>query len=115
MASVIKRVKGTNSRGDSMRVSKQQAAQNHRKILSAATRLFRERGIGATGVDAITEDAGLTHGAVSSQFGSKEAIAAEAMREVMAGARRLWRRLLERNGRMQTLPAIAAGYLPRVH
>ena len=98
-----------------MRVSKERAAQNRQKILTAATRLFRERGIGATGVDAITEDAALTHGAVYSQFGSKEAIAAEAMREVMAGARRLWRRLLERNGRKQTLPAIVAGYLSRVH
>ncbi|MGA2410116.1 MAG: TetR family transcriptional regulator, partial [Candidatus Binataceae bacterium] len=44
-----------------MRVSREQAAQNRQKILSAATRLFRERGIGATGVDAITQDAGLTH------------------------------------------------------
>ena len=78
-----------------MRVSRVQAAQNRQKILTAATRLFRERGIGATGVDAITEGAGLTHGAVYSQFGSKEAIAAEAMREALAGSRGLWRRLLE--------------------
>jgi TetR/AcrR family transcriptional repressor of nem operon len=113
---VIKRVKcAENIEEDWMRVSKERAAQNRQKILTAATRLFRERGIGATAVDAITEDAGLTHGAVYSQFGSKEAIAAEAMREVMAGARRLWRRLLERNGRAQTLPAIVAGYLSRVH
>jgi len=98
-----------------MRVSKEQAAQNHRKIVTAASRLFRERGIGATGVDAITEDAGLTHGAVYSQFGSKEAIAAEAMREALAGSRRLWRRLLERNGRGKAFPAIVARYLSRDH
>ncbi len=98
-----------------MRVSKEQVAQNRQKILTAATRLFRERGIGATGVDAITEDAGLTHGAVYSQFGSKEAIAAEAMREALAGSRRLWRRLLERNGRGKAFPAIVAGYLSRDH
>ena len=98
-----------------MRVSKEQAAQNHRKIVTAASRLFRERGIGATGVDAITEDAGLTHGAVYSQFGSKEAIAAEAMHEALAGSRRLWRRLLQRNGRRKTFPAIVARYLSRDH
>jgi TetR/AcrR family transcriptional repressor of nem operon len=98
-----------------MRVSKEQAAQNHRKIVTAASRLFRERGINATGVDAITEDAGLTHGAVYSQFGSKEAIAAEAMREALAGSRRLWRRLLERNGRGKAFPAIVARYLSRDH
>jgi TetR/AcrR family transcriptional repressor of nem operon len=98
-----------------MRVSKAQAAQNRQKILTAATRLFRERGIGATGVDAITEDAGLTHGAVYSQFGSKEAIAAETMREVMAGSRRRWRRLLERSGRGKAFAAIVVGYLSHDH
>lgn len=98
-----------------MRVSKEQAAQNHRKIVTAASRLFRERGINATGVDAITEDAGLTHGAVYSQFGSKEAIAAEAMREALAGSRRLWRRVLERNGRGKAFPVIVARYLSRDH
>jgi TetR/AcrR family transcriptional regulator, transcriptional repressor for nem operon len=98
-----------------MRVSKERAAQNRQKILTSATRLFRERGISATGVDAITEDAGLTHGAVYSQFGSKEGIAAEAMREALAGSRRLWRRLLERNGRGKAFPAIVAAYLSRDH
>jgi TetR/AcrR family transcriptional repressor of nem operon len=98
-----------------MRVSKEQAAQNRQKILTAATRLFRERGIGATGVDAITADAGLTHGAVYSQFGSKEAIAAAAMREALAASRHIWRRLLERHGRRKVFPAIVAGYLSRDH
>ena len=44
-------------------------------ILTAAARLFREQGSGATGVDSITEDAGFTHGAVYSEFGSKKVIA----------------------------------------
>jgi TetR/AcrR family transcriptional repressor of nem operon len=98
-----------------MRVSKEKAAQNRQNILTTATRLFRERGIRATGVDAITAEAGLTHGAVYSQFGSKEAIAAEAMREAMAGSRRIWQRLLERNGPGKVFPAIVAGYLSRDH
>src|SRR4029077_15950441 len=98
-----------------MRVSKKQAAQNRQKILTAATRLFRERGIGATGVDAITAEAGLTHGAVYSQFGSKQAIAAAAMREALAASRRIWQRLLERNGRGKVFSAIVAGYLSRDH
>jgi TetR/AcrR family transcriptional regulator, transcriptional repressor for nem operon len=98
-----------------MRVSRAQAARNRQKMLTAAARLFRERGIGATGVDAITEAAGLTHGAVYSRFGSKEAIAAEAMREALAGSRRRWRRLLERHGRRKAFPAIVGGYLSRDH
>ncbi len=37
------------------------------------------------------------------------------MREALAGSRRLWRRLLERNGRGKTFPAIVARYLSRDH
>lgn len=47
-----------------MRVSKEQAAQNRQKRLNAAARLFRDRGMSVAGVDAITEAAGLTYGAV---------------------------------------------------
>ena len=98
-----------------MRVSKAKSAQNRQKILAAASRLFRERGISATGVDAITEDAGLTHGAVYSQFGSKEAIAAEAIRGALMGSEHLWQRLLERKGRKNAFAAIVAAYLCREH
>ncbi|MGO9060881.1 MAG: TetR/AcrR family transcriptional regulator [Candidatus Binataceae bacterium] len=98
-----------------MRVSKAKSAQNRQKILAAASRLFRERGISATGVDAITEDAGLTHGAVYSQFGSKEAIAAEAIRGALMGSEHLWQRLLERKGRKNAFAAVVAAYLCREH
>ena len=67
-----------------MRVSKEKAAQNRERILTSAARLFREHGIAATGVDSITEDAGLTHGGLYSHFESKEAIAAEAIRFALA-------------------------------
>jgi TetR/AcrR family transcriptional repressor of nem operon len=98
-----------------MRVSKEKAAQNRQDILTAAARLFRERGVSATGVDSITEDAGLTHGAVYSHFGSKEAIAAEAIRLALQGSKRLWRRLAERKGGEKAFPAIVAEYLSRDH
>jgi TetR/AcrR family transcriptional regulator, transcriptional repressor for nem operon len=98
-----------------MRVSKEKAAQNRERILASAARLFREHGIGATGVDAITEDAGLTHGGLYSQFGSKEVIAAEAIRFALARGKRVWQRALERNPGMRALPAIVDGYLSRAH
>jgi len=98
-----------------MRVSKEKAAQNRQDILTAAARLFREQGVSATGVDAITKDASLTHGAVYSQFGSKEAIAAEAIRLALRGSERLWQRLVERKGAKQAFPAIVAAYLSRDH
>ncbi len=61
-----------------MRVTREKAAENRQAILIAAARLFRERGLSGVGVDALTEAAGLTHGSLYSQFGSKERLAAEA-------------------------------------
>ena len=62
-----------------MRVSKEKAAENRERILAEAARLFRERGLSGVGVDALTDAAGLTHGSLYSQFGSKERLAAEAL------------------------------------
>jgi len=98
-----------------MRVSKEKAEQNRQQILRAAARLFRERGISATGVDAITEDAGLTHGGLYSQFGSKEAIAVEAVRFASARGKRVWERTVQRKGGKKAFPEIAASYLSREH
>jgi TetR/AcrR family transcriptional repressor of nem operon len=98
-----------------MRVSKEKAAQNRDQILTAAARLFREHGIGATGVDSITEDAGLTHGAVYSQFGSKEAIAAEAVQLALTRSKHLWDRMAERKGRKKVFPSIVEQYLSPAH
>ncbi len=67
-----------------MRVSKEKAAENRARILTEAARLFRERGLSGVGVDALTEAAGLTHGSLYSQFGSKERLAAEALEHALA-------------------------------
>lgn len=67
-----------------MRISKAQAAENRARILAEAGRLFREGGIAGTGVDALAEAAGLTHGSLYSQFGSKEQLAIEALTEALA-------------------------------
>jgi TetR/AcrR family transcriptional regulator, transcriptional repressor for nem operon len=98
-----------------MRVSKEQARQNRHHLLTAAARRFREQGVRATGVDAITQDAQLTHGAVYSHFGSKEAIAVEAIRLAFQGSRRLWQRVAEREGGEKAFAAIVAEYLSRDH
>jgi len=62
-----------------VRVSKEQAARNRERILRAASGLMRERGIAGVGVDALTEAAGMTHGSLYSQFGSKERFVEEAV------------------------------------
>jgi TetR/AcrR family transcriptional regulator, transcriptional repressor for nem operon len=94
-----------------MKVSREKATENRRRIVHAASRLFRERGIEGTGVDSISAAADLTHGAMYSQFGSKEAIAVEALRSALAGSRRVWLRQLEKRGRKTALTAIVQGYL----
>jgi TetR/AcrR family transcriptional regulator, transcriptional repressor for nem operon len=62
-----------------MRVTKEKAAENRQRIVTEAARLFREHGLSGVGVDALTDAAGLTHGSLYSQFGSKERLAAEAL------------------------------------
>jgi TetR/AcrR family transcriptional repressor of nem operon len=62
-----------------MRVTKEKAAENRERILTAAARLFRERGLTAVGMDALADAAGMTHGSLYSQFDSKEHLAAEAL------------------------------------
>jgi TetR/AcrR family transcriptional repressor of nem operon len=62
-----------------MRVSKKQAAENRERILKEASRLIRERGIAGTGVDALMEAAGMTHGSLYSQFGSKDRLVEDAV------------------------------------
>ncbi len=98
-----------------MRVSKAQAAQNRQHILAAATRLFREQGIQATGVDAITHEAGLTHGGFYSQFESKEAIVAEAIRSALTRSKQLWQRTAARKPGPQAVRGIIESYLSREH
>jgi TetR/AcrR family transcriptional repressor of nem operon len=67
-----------------MRVSREQAAENRESILKATSRLMRERGISGVGVDALAEAAGMTHGSLYSQFGSKERLVEEAVAHAIA-------------------------------
>src|ERR1044071_6399937 len=67
-----------------MKVARVQVAENRKRILAAAARLFRERGIGGVNVAEIMDAAGLTHGAVYGYFESKDALVAEAVAEGFA-------------------------------
>jgi TetR/AcrR family transcriptional regulator, transcriptional repressor for nem operon len=98
-----------------VRVSKEKAAQNRRRILTAAARLFRENGIDSSGVDAITQKAGLTHGAFYSQFDSKEAVAAEAIHLALEESRHLFQKAAEGKDRRKALAKIVDAYLARAH
>lgn len=98
-----------------MRVSKEKAARNREQIVISAARLFRERGIDATGVDSITEAAGLTHGGLYSHFGSKQSIVVEAIRFALARSRSVWRRAAHGKPEGKALCDILAYYLSLAH
>ena len=51
-----------------MRVSRQQAAENRKRVLEVAGTLFRERGFDGIGVAEVMKAAGLTHGGFYGQF-----------------------------------------------
>jgi TetR/AcrR family transcriptional repressor of nem operon len=98
-----------------MRVSREKAAESRERILAAASRLFRERGIDAAGVDDVTRAAGLTHGGFYGHFDSKEALAAEAVERAMASSAKRWRKLRHGAPAEEALDALLARYLSPQH
>jgi TetR/AcrR family transcriptional repressor of nem operon len=91
-----------------MRVSKEKAAENRDRILKAASHLIRERGISGVGVDALTEAAGMTHGSLYSQFGSKDRLVEEAVADVIAAKG-------QELGEVSTLGDYVSEYLSAAH
>jgi TetR/AcrR family transcriptional repressor of nem operon len=75
-----------------MRVTREKAAENRERIVETASRLFREKGFDGVGLDAIMQDAGLTHGGFYGHFASKEDLAAEAVVQALAKSAELQRR-----------------------
>ncbi len=61
-----------------MKLSKEQAARNRERILTAASRLFRQRGVDNVSVAEVMEEAGFTHGGFYNHFADKGALALEA-------------------------------------
>ena len=97
-----------------MRVSRQQAAASREKILEAAARGFRERGLDGIGVADLMKDAGFTHGGFYAHFDSKENLMAEACAHALDGALERWRRLHDADP-ARALQAIVQHYLSPRH
>ena len=91
-----------------MRVTREKAAENRERILTEAARLFRERGVSAVGMDALAEAAGMTHGSLYSQFGSKEQLATEALGRAFDAS-------AAKYGEVETLSAYVERYLSARH
>ncbi|MGJ4948996.1 TetR/AcrR family transcriptional regulator [Bradyrhizobium sp. HKCCYLS20291] len=67
-----------------MKVSREQMAENRRRILDVASRLFREKGFDAVSVAEVMKAAGLTHGGFYGHFSSKDDLVAQTLAQVLA-------------------------------
>ncbi len=98
-----------------MRVSKEQAAENRRRVVEVASALFRERGFNGIGVADLMKEAGLTHGGFYGQFASKEDLAAEACARAMEVMAERWAGSAEMPPGDEALTALLEGYLSPLH
>lgn len=97
-----------------MRVSREQSAANHDRIVDAAAQLFRERGFEGIGVADLMKEVGLTHGGFYGHFSSKEELIAEASVRALTQSLASWSKLAE-GAHENPLPALAESYLTRGH
>jgi TetR/AcrR family transcriptional repressor of nem operon len=98
-----------------MRISKEKAAENREKVIAAAARLLRERGLEGVGVDALAEEAGLTHGAVYSHFRSKDELAAAAVRQALRQSMGEWLALTKGLTGDDAFEKLLKAYVSRSH
>jgi TetR/AcrR family transcriptional regulator, transcriptional repressor for nem operon len=96
--------------GVAMRVSRKQVAENRRRILEAAGRLFRAKGFEAVTVAEVMRAAGLTHGGFYGHFGSKDDLIAQTLAYALLAAEDRQRSRAEVD-----LARYAAGYLSPRH
>ncbi|MGA0603194.1 TetR/AcrR family transcriptional regulator [Caulobacter sp. KR2-114] len=91
-----------------MRITSEQASENHRRVVEAASRLFREHGFDGVSVADIMKAAGFTHGGFYNHFRSKEALAVEALEHAFA-------EMAAQRERAATLQAMTDDYLSDLH
>ncbi len=76
-----------------MKVTSGKVAEHREALLTTARRLLQERGFDGAAVADISRAAGLTQGALYGQFKSKDALAAEAIRNSFAEGVAVWESL----------------------
>lgn len=67
-----------------MKVSREQMAQNRRRILEVASQLFKDKGFDAVSVAEVMKAAGLTHGGFYGHFNSKDDLVAQTLAHALA-------------------------------
>ncbi len=89
----------------------QRRAATRQRILTAAGRLFRQHGFDGIGVDAVMQQAGLTHGGFYLHFPSKEALAAAVAQSLLEQAAGKWDQISRSMDRDAALERIVTNYL----
>ncbi len=67
-----------------MKVSREQMAENRRRILDVASRLFKDKGFDAVSVAEVMQAAGLTHGGFYGHFSSKDDLVAQTLAHALS-------------------------------
>ncbi len=97
-----------------MKVSREQAAQTHDRIVEVASALFRAKGFSGVGVADIMKSAELTHGGFYGHFDSKDDLAVEASQRALAASAARWQRIVA-DTRDKPYPALIENYLSARH
>jgi TetR/AcrR family transcriptional regulator, transcriptional repressor for nem operon len=97
-----------------MKVSREEAAANHERIIEVASALFRAKGFDGIGVADIMKKAELTHGGFYGHFSSKDDLATQASRRSMARSAAEWRRVVA-GAPDRPYAALLAHYLTQRH
>lgn len=95
-----------------MRYSEEHKAQTHQRIIEEAARLFRQDGVGATGLQPLMKSLGLTHGGFYAHFKSKDALVETALQHI---AEQLDDATAQLNDTAAPLRSLIASYLSSRH
>jgi TetR/AcrR family transcriptional regulator, transcriptional repressor for nem operon len=98
-----------------MRMSREATAQTKARILAAAAKMVRERGIGATSVADVMQAAGMTNGGFYRHFRSKDEMIAMAIRAAFDEIADRFDRRLSVDGAEAAIGAYIGQYLSEGH
>jgi TetR/AcrR family transcriptional repressor of nem operon len=94
--------------------SKAQKTRTHKRIVSIASKRFREKGLAGLGIAELMKEAGLTVGGFYKHFGSRDDLVAEAVNTAFGG----WQRRLDAaksGGPSVSLEKLIDEYLSETH
>jgi TetR/AcrR family transcriptional repressor of nem operon len=100
-----------------MGVTKEQAVHNRERILAAAERLFRQKGVDAVGLAELMKEAGFTQGGFYNHFASKEALVSEVVGKAVDESQQQLGAAIAQSRRIGVDPLIShiKLYLSRAH